>query len=245
MSLSGQYQIIDSDCAVHHRTRPHQNVHLSLLLLDKSHYRLRSSFGLVLVFCLVLAYGLFSTMTPAYAQWLPDRPWTANTRFPSFIAGGVGLLISSVGMFGNSQQSTSSGDSAAHPVVNPWGMLFFGGVSVMSSSLAALMLQREPPLWQGVVSNSLTFGLALSGSLLVSLSDNELAVAMGWGFIASLPIHLLFNILGWINYANWRKWRKWRDPPTTQSITHSWISQIQIAPAVIPSGIGLGISGTF
>lgn len=136
-------------------------------------------------------------------------PWRLDTRVPMYLVGGGGLLLTSIGLIGTlgepEKAPLPAGQAEPPPSPTPWGVLFFGGLSVMSSSVSAALWRRKPKAWMATLGSVVAGGITVTGILLAALGTDELMLSMGWGFIASAPIHIGLNIVGWMNVKNWQK----------------------------------------
>ncbi len=136
-------------------------------------------------------------------------PWRLDTRVPMYLVGGGGLLLTSIGLIGTLAEPEKAplpaGQAEPPPSPSPWGVLFFGGLSVMSSSVSAVLWQRKPKAWIATLGSVVAGGVVVTGILLAAFGTDELMLSMGWGFIASTPVHIGLNIVGWMNVKNWQK----------------------------------------
>lgn len=195
----------------------------------------------------VVAQKPQSTVSPGGV--VGKQPWLLQTQIPLYLTGGGGLLLTSIGLIGSlaeEQASSNTTTSTIKPVLapSPWGVLFFSGLSVMSSSVSAALWRAYPQPWVGVLGSVLAGGIALSGGLFVALGQDTLMLSLGWGFLASLPIHIILNVVGWINIRHHQQVKALEDRREKESQRSSAI-QIQVVPAILPGGTGIQVVGQF
>ncbi len=181
----------------------------------------------------------------------PEQPWTLQTSIPLYIVGGGGLIVTSIGVIGSLSQPDipTTGNNSQVPAIapTPWGILFFGGLSMMASSVSASLWQAYPKQWKAILGTVITGGIALTGSLLAGLGQDTLTLSMGWGFLASLPIHIILNVVGWFNVRHHQIIRKQKDKAndTTANLTPPRHFRVQLSPSLIPNGAGIQLVGQF
>lgn len=159
-------------------------------------------------------------------------------------------MLTTIGLFGNlsqpEQQNTPTPQppTTELPLVSPWGVLFFGGLSVMASSVSAALWRANPSTWMGVLGSVLTGSIAVASPLLIALGPDQLTVSMGWGLLLSLPIHIALNVVGWFNIRHHQIVREREAKERAAGVAPSLV-RVQIAPAVLPHGAGFQIVGQF
>ena len=95
----------------------------------------------------------------------------------------------------------------------------------MSSSVSAALWRSRPKPWMAVLGSVIAGGVAVSGVLLTALGNDTLTLSMGWGFLASLPIHIGLNVVGWINVKHHQKVKELERQTYKPSPTPSPVAQ--------------------
>lgn len=122
------------------------------------------------------------------------KAWPLQTRIPFAISLGGGVALVVTGLILQSSQNT----------IAP--ALVSGGVSWLFTASSSLMWWHPTPL-KGVL-GVLLAATALTGGIVILAGVGELNPAYGWGLLASLPVHLTFSIVGWLNYHRTPKYKR-------------------------------------
>lgn len=160
--------------------------------------------------------------------------WPIQTRIPFVVSllGGAAISIA-----GFSMQAAGIDEGAA---------LVSGGISFFFTASASLMWWY-PTATKGLIAVAL--GVAsLVGAGVILAQVVPVSPAYGWGLLASSAGHLLFNIVGWLNFRYFRPKKrtkrndKYRLPRAHRgSVSTSMI----VTPVALPAGAGISVLGTF
>lgn len=166
-------------------------------------------------------------------------PWTLRTPVPFGVSllGGLTLVITGVGL--------------QNADIGPVGEgLVAGGTSLFLTVASAFMWWR-PSTFAGVVGLLLGGATLAGGIAILAEAIPGLSPVSGWTLIGTTVLHIVFNVVGWLNLKHMNQIntipREMRmqfknAPPPKRS--QFW-SNFRVGPTILNQGAGVAMSGKF
>ncbi|MCB9638418.1 MAG: hypothetical protein H6727_05855 [Myxococcales bacterium] len=160
----------------------------------------------------------------------PKSPLLVESRIPfaTTLVAGLGAIVTGLFLIGDEPFAANICLSA--------------GTSVLFSSVSSYMWWG-PNLYLGML-GSLLGTVSLVGGIILATGVTGAPVEMGWGLLGATLVHLIFNLVGWLNLRVLLGAKKKKQHAATKvSMTPPW--DVQVAPYITSKQAGLSCFVTF